>query len=185
MSSSPALHGEYIPMRSLQSVLTAQKMIKAANILDIPIYATTQNRGRLGETCSELPLETAVVEADKTAFSMWIPEIANHFSSAAPAEVVIVGIETHICVTQTTLDLLANGHKVYVLADGVSSCNPQEIPVALARLRAAGAVVTTSESFLFECMGNAEIPEFRAVAGLVKETSANTKDVMSTLLSKI
>jgi hypothetical protein len=160
-------------------------MIKAANILSIPIYATTQNRARLGETCSELSLENAVTHADKTAFSMWIPEIAKHFSSAAPSEVVIVGIETHICVTQTTLDLLANGHRVYVLADGVSSCNPQEIPIALDRLRAAGAIVTTSESFLYECMGNAAIPEFKAIAGLVKETSANTKDVMSTLLSKM
>jgi hypothetical protein len=167
------------------SVLTTQKMLKAASILDIPIYATTQNRARLGETCAELNLQNAVTHTDKSAFSMWIPEIAKHFSSATPSEVVIVGIESHICVTQTTLDLLANGHKVYVLADGVSSCNPQEIPIALARLRAAGAIVTTSESFLYECMGDAAIPEFRAIAGLVKETTASTKDVMSTLLSKM
>jgi nicotinamidase-related amidase len=72
---------------------------------------------------------------------------------------VIVGIESHICVAQTTIDLLANGHKVYVLADGVSSCNPQEVPIALDRLRKEGAVVTTSESFLFECMGDAGINE--------------------------
>lgn len=88
-------------------------------------------------------------------------------------------------MTQTTLDLLANGHKVYVIADGVSSCNPQEIPIALARLRAAGAIVTTSESFLYECMGDASIPEFKAIAGLVKEYSPKTKDVVSTLLSKM
>jgi hypothetical protein len=160
-------------------------MIKAASILNIPIYATTQNRARLGETCPELSIPNAVEHADKTAFSMWIPEIAQHFPSDSPSQIVLVGIESHICVTQTTLDLLANGHQVYVLADGVSSCNPQEIPIALARLRAAGAVVTTSESFLYELMGNAAIPEFRAVAGLVKETSANTKDVMYTLLSRI
>ena len=116
---------------------------------------------------------------------MWIPQIAQHFSSTAPAEIVIVGIESHICVTQTTLDLLANGHKVYVLADGVSSCNRQEIPIALARLREAGAVVTTSESFLYECMGDASIPEFRSIAALVKETSSGTKETLSTLLSKI
>jgi nicotinamidase-related amidase len=134
-------------------------MIKAADILSIPIYATTQNRNRLGETCAELNIPNAVEHVDKTAFSMWIPSIANHFSSNTPAEVVIVGIESHICVSQTTLDLLAHGHKVYVLADGVSSCNPQEVPIALARLRAAGAVVTTSESFLYECMGDASIPE--------------------------
>ncbi|RFU29173.1 hypothetical protein B7463_g7177, partial [Scytalidium lignicola] len=158
---------------------TTQKMIKASNILNIPIYATTQNRDRLGETCSELSIPNAVVHADKTAFSMWVPSIAEHFSSATPSEVVIVGIESHICVTQTTLDLLANGHKVYVLADGVSSCNPQEIPIALARLRAAGAVVTTSESFLYECMGDASIPEFKAIAGLVKETSETTKNTLT------
>jgi len=160
-------------------------MIKAASILNIPIYATTQNRARLGETCSELSIPNAVEHADKTAFSMFIPQIANHFSSATPSEVVIVGIESHICVTQTTLDLLANGHKVYVLADGVSSCNPQEIPIALARLRAAGAVVTTSESFIFELTGDAAIPEFKAVSQLIKETSSPTKDVMATLLSKM
>lgn len=134
-------------------------MLKAASILSIPVYATTQNRSRLGDMCSELNLSNAVEHVDKTAFSMWVPSIAKHFPQSTPSEVVIVGIESHICVTQTTLDALANGHKVYILADGVSSCNPQEVPIALARLRAIGAVVTTSESFLYECMGDAGIPE--------------------------
>ena len=160
-------------------------MIKAASALDIPIFATTQNRARLGETCSELSIPNAVEHADKTRFSMWIPQIAKHFSSTTPAQIAIVGIESHICVTQTTLDLLANGHIVYVLADGVSSCNRQEIPIALARLREAGAIITTSESFLYECMGDASIPEFRSIAGLVKETTPSTKETLSTLLSKI
>jgi hypothetical protein len=158
-------------------------MIKAASILSIPIYATTQNRARLGETCSELSIGNAVEHADKTAFSMWIPSISRHFSPSTPSEVVIVGIESHICVTQTTLDLLANGHKVYVLADGVSSCNKEEVGVALDRLRKEGAVVTTSESFLYECMGDASIPEFKGIAGLVKETSGKTREVLNTLLS--
>lgn len=57
------------------------------------------------------------------------------------------------------LDLLALGHKVYVMADGVSSCNKQETPIALARLRAEGAIVTSSESWLYEVMGDANIEE--------------------------
>ena len=89
--------------------------------------------------------------ADKTAFSMWIPEISRHFEGERKGEIVIVivGIESHICVTQTALDALGAGHRVYVIADGVSSCNREEVPVALARLRAEGAVVTTSESKSF------------------------------------
>ncbi|KAI1143885.1 Isochorismatase hydrolase [Hypoxylon sp. FL0543] len=177
-------------------LLTAQKVLRAAQILQVPVFVTTQNAARLGGTVSELePLTAgAQVSADKTAFSMMrVPELAARFPPAAQrpeeeqgsSEVAIVGIESHICVTQTALDLLARGHRVYVLADGVSSCNAEEVPLALARLRAAGAVVTTSEGWLYECMGDAGIAEFRDVAKLVKETSAQSKGVLSSLLSKI
>lgn len=71
-----------------------------------------------------------------------------------------MGIESHICVTQTALDLLAVGHKVYVLADGVSSCHEGEVGVALKRLAREGVVVTTSEGWLYECMGDAAIEEY-------------------------
>lgn len=116
---------------------------------------------------------------------MWIPAISRHFSGTTPSTVAIVGIESHICVTQTTLDLLANGHKVYIIADGVSSCNKGEIGIALDRLRGEGAIVTTSESFLYEVMGDAAIPEFRSIAAVVKETSSQTKEAVGTFLSKI
>lgn len=142
----------------------------------------------MGDTCAELGLDTndgdpkirVTAHADKTAFSMWVPEIQSALSSG-PHEVAIVGIESHICVTQTTLDLLANGHKVYVLADGVSSCNKEEVPIALRRLAREGAIVTTSESFLYECMGDAGIAEFKEIAKLVKETKESTKEILQTL----
>lgn len=102
-------------------------------------------------------------------------------TSTPPLSCVIVGIESHICVTQTTLDLLAQGHKVYVLADGVSSCNKEEVPIALARLRAEGAIVTTSESWIYECMGDAGIPEFRDIAKLVRESKEETSKSLEML----
>ncbi|KAK6580344.1 hypothetical protein PZA11_007366 [Diplocarpon coronariae] len=170
--------------KNSRRILTTRKMLKAASILSIPVYATTQNRSRLGETCAELDLSNAIEHLDKTAFSMWIPPISRHFSSSTPSEIVLVGIETHICITQTTLDLLAAGHKVYILVDGVSSCNKEEISIALDRLRKEGAIVTTSESWIFECMGDASIPEFKAVAGLVKQSGGDTKDVLGTLVGK-
>jgi len=118
---------------------------------------------------------------------MFVPELRKAFDALGPEkrEVVIVGIESHICVTQTALDLLAEGHKVYVLADGVSSCNPQEVPIALARLRSEGAVVTTSESFLYECMGDAGIGEFKEMSKLVKEFGGPTKENLKGLCSHL
>lgn len=169
-------------------IATTQKMLKASQILNIPVFATTQLRGKLGETCAELGLDSpdgirTKAHVDKSAFSMFVPEVQKAFHELGPEkrEVVIVGIETHICVTQTTLDLLREGHKVYILADGVSSCNPQEIPIALNRLRAEGAIVTSSESFLYECMGDAGISEFKGVAGVVKEFNGKTKESLQAL----
>src|SRR5438270_11212611 len=98
-----------------------------AKLLNVPVYVTTQNAKALGDTCSELNIEDAVVKADKSYFSMCVPDVKNKL--AAKSSVAIVGIESHICCLQTTLDLLENEHKVYIIRDGISSCNPQEIPV--------------------------------------------------------
>jgi nicotinamidase-related amidase len=121
-----------------------------------------------------------VTEVDKTAFSMLVPQLAEVLGEQK-LSVIIVGIETHICVTQTTIDLLRRGHKVYVLADGVSSCNELERPIALARLAREGAIVTTSESVLFELLGDAKDANFRAVSGLVRDTKDETKGAVGTL----
>jgi len=163
-------------------------VLKACKILDIPVFATTQLKGKLGETAPELGLDSpdgiaTKAHADKSSFSMWVPEVKKAFGELGPdkREIIIVGIESHICVTQTTLDMLREGHRVYVLADGVSSCNREEVPIALARLRAEGAVVTTSESFLYECMGDAGIAEFKGIAGVVKEYSGKTREGLQAL----
>ncbi len=151
--------------------------------LKIPVFATTQNAARLGPLCSELSIPPSAFQADKTAFSMMVPSLRSALSSAMSAryQVAIVGIETHICVTQTALDLIAQGHKVYVLADGVSSCNEGERGIALRRLESEGAVVTTSEGWLYECMGDASIDEFKEIAGLVKETKEETSEAVQAL----
>lgn len=127
-------------------------------------------------------------DVDKTLFSMITPEIEKLLpvpdKGEAPIDAIIVGIETHICVTQTTLDLLEKGHRVYILVDGVSSVNPEERGIALARLRDAGAIVTTSESLLFEILADAGDKNFKMITGLVKETKEETKEALEKL-SKI
>jgi isochorismate hydrolase len=154
--------------------------IFTGKFLNIPILATTQNAARLGETHASLQLDVengykTAIHADKTLFSMITPDVLSALNKLPyhstgprqpsghdadndtdmPRECVIVGIESHICVLQTALDLKRLGHKVFVLADGVSSCNREEIPIALARLREEGCIVTTSESWLYECVRDA------------------------------
>ncbi|KAH6636585.1 Isochorismatase-like protein [Chaetomium tenue] len=180
-------------------VLTTRKLLRAATTLQVPIFVTTQNRARLGDTVAELqPDLTAagplvLANVDKTRFSMWLPPISTHFSPTphsphppTPSEIALVGIESHICITQTALDLLAAGHHVYILADGVSSSNREEVGIALARVAAAGAVVTTSEGWIYECMGDAGIPEFKGMIGVVKEAVGDTRAALAGLVgSKI
>lgn len=164
---------------------TTTKLLRAAQALSIPVYVTTQNRSRLGNTVSELQphLPSTVVRADvdKTKFSMWLPSISQDFGGRR-AQIAIVGIESHICVTQTALDALAAGQEVYIIADGVSSCNREEVGVALERLRHAGCVVTTSESWIYECMGDAGLGEFKSIVQLVKDTGRDTKEALTALL---
>ncbi|KAL4818760.1 Isochorismatase-like protein [Aspergillus spinulosporus] len=173
-------------------VTTTTKLLRGANTLSLPIFVTTQNRARLGPTVPALQqlLNGPNVRADidKTLFSMITPEIDGLLpvpkKGEALMDAIIVGIETHICVTQTALDLLERGHRVYVLVDGVSSINGEERGIALARLRDAGAIVTTSESILFEILGDANHQHFKAITGLVKETKEETKEALEKL-SKI
>lgn len=117
-----------------------------------------------------------------TTFAVSTPEVRTGIASLnRPLSCAIVGIESHICVTQTALDLLNEGHSVYVIADGVSSANKEEVPIALARLRHAGAQVVTSESWMYEALGDAKIPEFKEFIKLVKESAENTKGSLQAL----
>lgn len=102
-----------------------------------------------------------------------IKKALDSLKASGPLSCIIVGIESHICVTQTTLDLLEAGHKVYVIADGVSSCNKEEVPIALARLRREGAVVTTSESFIYECVGDAGTAEYVYIQTLLVDATTH------------
>ncbi|GAA5899030.1 hypothetical protein JCM6882_004596 [Rhodosporidiobolus microsporus] len=184
---------------------TAEKMLKAAKILDVPVIATEQNPKfsppppnphahphalvALGGTVP-LPLmelgehlRPPWVPLAKTKFSMVVPEVEKQLEDWGTKSVVLMGIESHVCVLQTTLDLLERDIDVHVLADGISSCNGDEVGIAIKRMRDAGAQITTSESILFQIMQDASDPRFKALAGLVKEYKPLTKDALDHLIA--
>ncbi|TKY88415.1 hypothetical protein EX895_002767 [Sporisorium graminicola] len=169
---------------------TSARMLKAAKILDVPVFTTEQNPKALGATVAplsellkELPDVSASAVHPKTRFSMDLPGITDKWLKSAGdiQHVVIFGIESHVCVLQTTLDLLDKGIQVHVIKDGVSSCNVGEIDVALERMRDSGAKITTSESILFQMLIDASHPKFKSISGLIKEEKQLIREAVNTL----
>ncbi|KAL0949813.1 hypothetical protein HGRIS_009848 [Hohenbuehelia grisea] len=177
-----------------QVATTANKLLKVASILGCGVVATTQNAKALGPIVPEIDLEGLgslhLGTFDKTLFSMFVPEVKAILASRPEVDaIVLFGIESHVCVLQTALSLLdpssAPAYTVYIPADGVSSCNKTEVPIALARLREAGAIITTSESIAFQLVSDSARPEFKAFSTLIKESKDSTKAAGEALLSHL
>lgn len=151
---------------------TSRRMIKAANALSMPIIVTEQYPKALGNTVAELsehlPPDTPIVP--KTNFSMIVPDVVAALEARPSVKkILMLGIETHVCVFQTTLDLIEKGYEVHVVCDGVSSQRLEDRGVALTRMAQSGAFMTTSEMVLFQMMKNTAHPAFKTISGLAKE----------------
>ncbi|RYG49291.1 isochorismatase family protein [bacterium] len=142
-------------------VARARFLARAARLLGVPVAATEQNPARLGTTVEGLLEEPAHAKMAFSAAS-WAPEV--------PGVVVLVGVETHICVAQTALDLRAAGREVAVAADAAGARTEDRHTLGLERMRAAGVALVHSEAVLYEWLESAEHPEFRAALKLVKES---------------
>jgi nicotinamidase-related amidase len=159
----PLIHGAADVTRNVAFLLDA------ARLLGLPAQATEQYPKGLGPTVSELAARLPERPA-KTAFSSCaVPAVVENFRRAARPKIVLAGIETHVCVLHTALDLLALGFRVYVAVDAVSSRYPLDHAYALRRMEQAGAVLTTSETCVFEWLGGSAHPQFKAVSALVQE----------------
>src|SRR5207253_2128054 len=134
-----------------------------------PVQATEQYPKGLGPTVAELA-QRVPERPDKTAFSCCaIPSVVETFRRAARPKIVLAGIETHVCVLHTALDLLTEGFRVFIAVDAVSSRYVVDHDTALRRLELAGAILTTAETCVFEWVGDASHPQFKAISQLVQE----------------
>jgi len=138
-------------------------LLRAARILELPRTVTEQYPKGLGATVAEVGLD-GELPLEKTVFSA---ARAAGFEMSASEQAIVCGIEAHVCVSQTALDLLARGVEVHLPADAVGSRHALDYERALARLEREGAVVTSVESVLFELLGRAGTPEFKAVQELI------------------
>jgi nicotinamidase-related amidase len=139
------------------------KLLTGARILGLPVMVTEQYPKGLGHTAPEVGLE-GERPIEKTVFSA---ARAGGFDLAGREQAIVCGIETHVCVSQTAHDLLGRGIEVHVPADAVGSRHELDYERGLERLERAGAVVSTVEAALFELLGRAGTPEFKAVQKLI------------------
>ncbi len=154
-------------------VANVRLLIQSAHILQIPVVLTTQNAARLGGVAAEIadafPDGTAPVPVDKMAFSCaqsaGFPE---RLASLGRRQILLCGVETHICIAQTALDLMPLGYQVHVAADAVSARTLEKHKLGMERLRDSGVLPCAAEAAVYEWLVKAGTLAFKAILPLVK-----------------
>ena len=156
-----------MPADALQALVkNCGILLQAASLLEIPVLHTEQYPRGLGHTLPALAVPGTAIE--KTTFSCCAePKFCRQLTGDRP-QVILAGMEAHICVLQTALALQADGRQVFVVEDAVLSRNAGNKANALSRLRHAGVVVTNTESVVFEWLGKAEGEAFKQISRLVR-----------------
>ena len=145
-------------------------LIGAANVLGLPYMLTSQYRKGLGEIAETLRDKIKVPVLDKTSFSCAADEtIAKELEKTGRRSLVISGVETHICVLQTCLDLLAKGFQVSVVADAVGARAEMDHELGLQRMESAGALPVTAEMVIYELLGRSDTDAFKKLLPLIKQ----------------
>jgi nicotinamidase-related amidase len=143
------------------------KLIKGASVFNMPAIATEQYPEGLGKTVDDIDDVFNLISIEKTCFSCWkSEEFKNKISGKI--NIILCGIEAHVCILQTALDLLSEGYNVYLVVDAVSSRKKSDKEVAVMRAVQAGAIPSTTEMLLFELLEDSKSENFKEIQKIVK-----------------
>lgn len=157
-------------MESQRVTFNTIRLVRAARLFGMPTLATEQYPKGLGPSVAEL-IELVPERGSKTVFHCCaVPQLLEQLYGRKIRHVTLAGIEAHVCVAQTALELMNLGFRVQVPADAVGSRSVMDWEFALRRLQHAGAVVSTTEAVMFEWAEKSDRPEFKALSALIKET---------------
>lgn len=144
-------------------------LLEASEILDIPVIVTEQYPKGLGKTSDRIKLHTNNVYGyPKISFTAYTYEVENQLKNLNKNKVVIVGMETHVCVYQTIRDLLKNNYEVFLVSDAVSSRTEENYNNAVEMIKDMGCVVSNTETILFDLLKIAGTDEFKKISKLIK-----------------
>jgi nicotinamidase-related amidase len=161
---------------------TASLLVQAAKIFDIPVVVSEQYPEKLGRTVTCIDTTSCCVYS-KTIFSMIVPDFPDKLLKCD--SFILFGIEAHVCVHQTALDLLERGKHVILVTDAISSSRELDRSTALANLSRRGADLMSAESVMFELLKTKDAPEFKEISKIAKELSTFYKDSKGLVLSSL
>ncbi|ROT61138.1 isochorismatase domain-containing protein 2 [Penaeus vannamei] len=162
---------QYFP----QIVEVSNRLLRAFKVLELPIVATEQYPKGLGNSVPELGVaENDVPVFDKTKFSMCLPPVQEIIKDKEIKSVILCGIEAHVCVQQTALDLIESGMDVHVVVDACSSRSMVDRMYAFERMKQSGAFLTTSESVILGLAGGSSHPSFKQLQKIIWESAPDT-----------
>jgi nicotinamidase-related amidase len=159
------------PDRRAAVVRNTRRLLEGAARLNIPVLLTEQYPKGLGPTEREVleALPAGAARIEKTSFSCaGAAPFSAAIEAAGRSQAVIAGMEAHVCVLQSALDLRAAGREVFVVEDACCSRSPENHANAIHRLRTAGVAVTNTESVLFEWLRDARHEQFKAISALLR-----------------
>lgn len=160
-------------IRDHQRIVAATRtLLDGTRIFALPVLATEQYPKGLGTTAAPVRQALAAAAAailEKPTFSAWAePPVREALIAIDRPQVIVAGIEAHVCVQQAVLDLVSRDYDVYVCADAIGSRGRLDYEIALERMRQNGAFVTTVESVLFEVCQRCDTPRFKALLEVIK-----------------
>lgn len=164
------MQDKFVPMiKDMDEVVrNANILAKAADIMEVPFLFTEQYSKGLGHTITDIDTGAAS-PIEKMHFSCFgCDEFMKKLSSINVKDVVLFGVEAHVCVLKTALDALEKGYRLHVVADAVSSRKKEDKKRALKRMLQSGAYVVTTEMILFQLMDKAGTDEFKKISKLIK-----------------
>ena len=145
-----------------------KKLINAYQILEENIFISEQHPPKLGKTIPELLPKAGFIKIEKMEFSLAkIEEFLQELKNKKITNLIVCGIETHICIQQTVLDCLQKGLEVIIISDAMGSRNRVDHEIALQRMSQTGAILTTTESIIFELCKTADRKEFKEIRNII------------------
>jgi len=157
------------PIYNKDSIIkNIKKLINAYQILEENIYVSEQNPLKLGATIPELLPKTRFKKIEKMEFSLAkLEEFLKELNNKKITNLIVCGIETHICIQQTVLDCLQKGFEVFLISDSMGSRNRVDHEIALQRMTQSGAILTTTDSIIFLLCKTADREEFKEIRNII------------------